>query len=143
LDPAGIKEVRELIRSLGREGRTVFVSSHVLSEIQQTCDRVAILSRGRAVRIGSVDEVLATDAGATLVVRVPETQRAAEVLRTAGMDVQVVEDALRVAPNERGSGEITELLAGVGLYLTELRPQEASLEDVFLELTREEGGQVP
>jgi ABC-2 type transport system ATP-binding protein len=143
LDPAGIKEVRDLIRSLGREGRTVFVSSHVLSEIQQTCDRVAILSRGRAVRIGSVDEVLATGTSSSLLVRVPETHRAAEVLRTGGMEVQVVDGALHVAPGERGAGDITELLAGVGLFLTELRPQEVSLEDVFLELTREEGGQVP
>jgi ABC-2 type transport system ATP-binding protein len=143
LDPAGIKEVRELIRSLGREGRTVFVSSHVLSEIQQTCDRVAILSRGRAVRVGSVDEVLATETGASFVVRVPDAQRAAEVLRAAGIEVQFVDDSLRVTPGGRDPGDITQLLAGVGLYLTELRPQETSLEDVFLELTREEGGQVP
>jgi ABC-2 type transport system ATP-binding protein len=143
LDPAGIKEVRELIRSLGREGRTVFVSSHVLSEIQQTCDRVAILSRGRAVRIGSVDDVLATETGASLIVRVPEVQRAADVLRAAGMEVQIVDDRLHVAKSEREPAEITRLLAGVGLYLSELRSQEASLEDVFLELTSEEGGQVP
>ena len=143
LDPAGIKEVRELIRSLGREGRTVFVSSHVLSEIQQTCDRVAILSRGKAVRIGSVDEVLASERGASLIVRVPETQRAADVLRAAGMEVHISDGTLSIAKSERDPGEITRLLAGVGLYLTELRPQEVSLEDVFLELTQEEGGQVP
>lgn len=144
LDPAGIKEVRDLIRSLGREGRTVFVSSHVLSEIQQTCDRVAILSRGRAVRIGSVDEVLATESGAAIVVRVPEPERAADVLRAARMEVQVADDgSLHVVTGGRSSGEITKLLAGVGLFLSELRPQETSLEDVFLDLTKEEGGQVP
>ena len=58
LDPAGIKEIRELLRSLGDEGRTVFVSSHLLTEIQHTCDRVAILTRGRCVAAGTVDDVL-------------------------------------------------------------------------------------
>ena len=58
LDPAGIKEFRELIRSLGAEGRTVFVSSHLLGEVQQMCDRVAIIARGRLVTQGSVSEVL-------------------------------------------------------------------------------------
>ena len=58
LDPAGIKEIRELLRSLGDEGRTVFVSSHLLVEIEHTCDRVAILSRGRCVVAGPVSEVL-------------------------------------------------------------------------------------
>ena len=62
LDPAGIVEVRELLRRLGAEGRTVFVSSHILSEIQQTADRVAILARGRCVREGAVAEVLASAA---------------------------------------------------------------------------------
>ncbi|MGH9282871.1 MAG: ABC transporter ATP-binding protein, partial [Acidimicrobiales bacterium] len=58
LDPAGIKEIRELVRRLGAEGRTVFVSSHLLTEIQATCDRVAILTRGRCVAAGPVQEVL-------------------------------------------------------------------------------------
>ncbi|HEX2063176.1 MAG TPA: ATP-binding cassette domain-containing protein, partial [Acidimicrobiales bacterium] len=58
LDPGGIKEVRDLLGRLGREGRTVFVSSHILSEVQQVCDRVAILSWGRCVAAGPVDEVL-------------------------------------------------------------------------------------
>ena len=143
LDPAGIKEVRDLIRSLGREGRTVFVSSHVLSEIQQTCDRVAILSRGRLVTIGSVDEVLTRGQGTSMLVRVPEEERSAELLRAEGMEVQVVEGALHVEPGEAGAGRVTEVLASNGIFLTELRPHEMSLEDVFLELTNEQGKQVP
>ena len=72
LDPAGIVEVRELLRQLGAEGRTVFVSSHILSEIQQTADRVAILARGRLVTSGPVDEVLAARGGGGLIVRLAD-----------------------------------------------------------------------
>src|SRR5256714_2677244 len=70
LDPAGIKEVRELLRDLAVGGRTVFLSSHLLSEVEQVCDRVAILNRGRAVAIGPVHEVLAGGQPASLIVRV-------------------------------------------------------------------------
>src|SRR5207248_506755 len=69
LDPAGIKEVRELLRSLAKQGRTVFVSSHILSEVRQTCDRVAILARGRCVTTGSVTDVLERGGGPALLVR--------------------------------------------------------------------------
>src|SRR5919108_5186571 len=68
LDPAGIKEVRDLLRRLGGEGRTVFVSSHILSEVQQTCDRVAILARGRCIATGAVSDVLATEQARLVVV---------------------------------------------------------------------------
>ncbi len=71
LDPAGIKEFRDLIRSIGAEGRTVFVSSHLLGEVQQMCDRVAIIARGRLVTQGSVGEVLSLGHRARLLVRVP------------------------------------------------------------------------
>jgi ABC-2 type transport system ATP-binding protein len=138
LDPAGIKEVRELIRSLGREGRTVFVSSHVLAEIQQTCDRVAILSRGRAVRVGSVEEVLSTGRSASMLVRVPDIARAEQVLSSAGIEVNTSDGMLTVGVSQDDAGRITEVLAAQGVYLTELRPHQASLEDVFLELTTED-----
>ena len=66
LDPAGVRNVRELLRRLGDEGRTVFVSSHQLSEIQQTCDRVAILSRGHCVTHGTVKDVIAASGSAAM-----------------------------------------------------------------------------
>src|SRR6266487_1919992 len=69
LDPAGIVEVRELIRSLGAEGRTVFVSSHILSEVQHFADSVAILARGRLITSGPVDEVLASGGGEAVLVK--------------------------------------------------------------------------
>jgi ABC-2 type transport system ATP-binding protein len=137
LDPAGIKEIRELLRRLGAEGRTVFVSSHLLSEIQQTCDRVAILSRGRCVRAGPVDEVLTSGRAAAVMVRVDDIDGAVAALAAAGMTARRDGDALLVdvAPGE--AARVTEALGKKRLWLHELRPVEASLEDVFLELTEE------
>jgi ABC-2 type transport system ATP-binding protein len=84
LDPAGMREVRDLLRGLASEGRTVFVSSHILTEIEQTCDRVAILARGRCVTHGTVDEVMAT-AGhrASVMVRVDDLGAGEAALRRA------------------------------------------------------------
>src|SRR6476620_4400311 len=84
LDPAGMRQVRSLLRQFADEGRTVFVSSHLLSEIEHTCDRVAILNRGRCVRQGSVREVLASaGAGQAMLVQVPDLDAGVEALRRA------------------------------------------------------------
>ena len=135
LDPAGIVEVRELLRSLGRDGRTVFVSSHLLSEVRQTCDRVAILARGRCVAAGPVAEVLSSRHAARLVVRVDDADRAVEVLCAAGMAAAARDGSIRVALDAADAPRITRALAEQGMYLAELRPEEADLERVFLELT--------
>jgi ABC-2 type transport system ATP-binding protein len=139
LDPAGIVEVRELLRRLGAEGRTVFVSSHILSEIQQTADRVAILARGRCVREGAVADVLASKGGEGLIVRLRDPESAKAVLAAAGIDVTVAGDALRVAVAPTESERVSRTLAEHGLYVTELRREEVDLETVFLELTRDQG----
>jgi ABC-2 type transport system ATP-binding protein len=115
LDPAGIKEVRDLLRGLGREGRTVFVSSHLLSEVRQTCDRVAILARGRCVAAGPVAQVLANGHGAGLLVRLDDLDRGRAVLKATGIQTSLQGNALHVA----------------------VAPDEADLEAVFLELTAE------
>jgi ABC-2 type transport system ATP-binding protein len=137
LDPAGIVEVRELVRRLGAEGRTVFVSSHILAEIQQTADRVAILARGRCVSAGPVQEVLASKGGEGLVVRLRDLAAGQAVLSQAGADVTLEGDALhvKIAPSE--AERVSRTLAERGLFVSELRPEEADLETVFLELTRD------
>jgi len=139
LDPAGIVEVRELIRSLGAEGRTVFVSSHILSEIQQVADRVAILARGRCVTAGPVAEVLASAGATGLVARVRDAEAGAAVLRRAGIEAVVAGDVLKVALAAEEAERVTRVLAEQGLYVSELRPDEADLETVFLELTKDQG----
>jgi ABC-2 type transport system ATP-binding protein len=137
LDPAGIKEVRELLRDLGGEGRTVFVSSHLLSEVRQTCDQVAILARGRCVAAGPVAQVLSSAHGVGLLVRVGDLERGRAVLTAAGIQATPDGEMLRVALPPEEAATVTKALAAEGLYLTELRADEADLETVFLELTGE------
>jgi ABC-2 type transport system ATP-binding protein len=137
LDPAGIKEIRELLRRLGREGRTVFVSSHILSEVQQTCDRVAIVSRGKCITTGSVDEVLQQGQATGLIARLDQLDQGATVLKGAGIAATRAEDSLRIDLPPEQAARVTQVLAEAGLYLSELRKDEVDLETVFLELTRE------
>jgi ABC-2 type transport system ATP-binding protein len=138
LDPAGIRQVRELIQRLGRERRTtVFLSSHLLVEVQQVCDHVTILARGRCVATGPVREVLAGKATGDIRLRVPDPVGAKSVLDDAGFSVTGMGDAWRVHGVTDPSA-VTRALADRGHYLTELSPIEADLESVFLELTREQ-----
>jgi ABC-type multidrug transport system ATPase subunit len=139
LDPAGIVEVRELIRSLGAEGRTVFVSSHILSEVQQTADRVAILARGRLVKAGPVHEVLAAGRARGMLVRVSDLEAGRQALAVADLSATIDAGVLRVDAQPDQGERITRALVAANLYLSELRADEVDLETVFLELTKDEG----
>ena len=138
LDPAGIRQVRELLRELGREGRTVFVSSHILAEVEHVCDTVAILRHGRCVAAGAVGAVLASAGPAEILVKVDDLSAGLGVLRNAAIDVRRVDGHLRVSAAAAGPGDITRLLAAERLWVTELRTEERSLEELFLELTSDE-----
>jgi ABC-2 type transport system ATP-binding protein len=138
LDPAGIVEVRQLVRRLGSEGRTVFISSHILSEIQHMADRVAILARGRLVKEGPVREVLARGGAEGLIVKVDDLLAAARALAETGIDTTVGEDELHVRLPAEEASRVTRVLAERGLYLSELRADEVDLETVFLELTKDQ-----
>lgn len=138
LDPAGIREVRDLLRRLGSEGRSVFVSSHQLAEVEQTCDRVAILARGHCILEGRVEDVLAASARASLLVGLDDRAAGRRLLVDAGFAVDDAGALLRVAAGRDDAARITKLLADAGHYLTELRPETVSLEDLFLELTGDE-----
>jgi ABC-2 type transport system ATP-binding protein len=140
LDPAGMREMRTLVRRLASEGRTVFVSSHLLSEVQQTCDRVAVVAGGRCVASGPVADLL-RGAVSRYRIRVPggqaERDRAVDVLHGEGRTVAPADDGRLVAevgPDD--AHQITRVLAEAGLYVAELSPVERSLEEVFLELTQ-------
>jgi ABC-2 type transport system ATP-binding protein len=139
LDPAGIREIRQLIRHLGEEGRTVFLSSHLLGEVEQTCDRVAIIDGGRLVLSGRVEEVLAEAARPSILVGLDDVPAGAAVLRGARLAVEVEGALMRVAVPPSEASCITRLLADAGLYVNELRPDAVTLEDLFLSIT----GRVP
>ncbi len=136
LDPAGLKEVRDLLRTLADEGRTVFLSSHLLNEVQMICDSVAILAHGRCIAQGPVEEVLQVRGGNAFVVRAPKLREAKTVLNKSGFPSTFRGDhSLRVVAAEGDAGKITKALSDAKIYLTELRAEEISLEAVFLELT--------
>lgn len=136
LDPAGIRQVRELLRRLGAEGRTVFVSSHQLAEVEQVCDRVAILRSGRCVAEGSVAEVIARSRnGAASVVRLDDLDGACGELLSLGFEVHRLPDALRIVGEPGSLRGLSRVLGERGHWVTELREEERSLEDLFLELT--------
>jgi ABC-2 type transport system ATP-binding protein len=136
LDPAGMREVRQLLRRLAEEGRTVFVSSHILAEIESTCDRVAILAHGRCVMDGTVDDVIWMAGGrSSIVVSVADLDAGERALRAARFTVERTDRALRVDAAAESAGDVTRVLADAGQWVTELRPQRCSLEEVFLELT--------
>ncbi len=138
LDPAGIREVRELIQRLGRDGRTtVFLSSHLLAEIEQVCDHVSIMARGRCVATGPVRQVLASRSTGDLRVRVPDPVRARAVLVEAGFTVAEDTDGDAIlVQGVLDPADITRTLSRKRLYLTELSPVAADFESAFLELTQ-------
>ena len=136
LDPAGMREVRHLLRRLADEGRTVFVSSHILAEIEATCDRVAILTDGRCVSHGTVaDVVSAAGHRSSILVTVADLDAGERELRATGLRVERAGGALRVDVPPESAGDVTRVLARADQWVTELRPDRSSLEDVFLDLT--------
>ena len=140
LDPPGILEVRTLLRHLGAEGRTVFVSSHLLSEVEHTCDRVAIIAHGRCIASGRVDDLLA-GGNARHRIRLPDPVHQNEIARDAlgraGLPAAFDDEgALVVDVGADRSHEVTRTLAAANVFVSELTPITRSLEDVFLELTR-------
>ncbi len=140
LDPAGTREVRELIPNLARQGRTVFLCSHLLHEVQAVSDRVGIVKKGRLVVQGTVAELLGT--GQYLRVRAADTDALTRAL--AGVPfvsgVERIDGFVRAAAPIETASEVNRLLAGQGIYVSELSPWETNLESVFLDLTGEEIG---
>jgi|1185.fasta_scaffold04796_2 ABC-type multidrug transport system ATPase subunit len=139
LDPAGIVEVRELLRSLGAEGRTIFVSSHILSEVQQTADHVAIVAKGKLIKAGPVNEVLATTGASGVIVKLTDLEAGRRALADAGIPATIDGGEMRADVPADQSERISRTLAQAGLYVTELRPDTVDLETVFLELTKDQG----
>jgi ABC-type multidrug transport system ATPase subunit len=140
LDPAGTREVRELIPALARQGRTVFLCSHLLHEVQAVSDRVAIVKKGRMVAQGTVGELLGS--GQFLRVRAADNDALTRAL--AGVPfvsgVERVDGFVRAAAPIDKAAELNRVLATQGIYVSELSPWETDLESVFLELTGEEIG---
>jgi ABC-2 type transport system ATP-binding protein len=135
LDPAGIREVREMIRDLGRSGVTVLLSSHILAEVQHVCTAATIIGNGRTLASGSVAELLGRSTSQRVVV--PDRGAARSALEAAGLRVGDAEDGALLVETDR-PGEVTRVLGQAGVWLTELTPVRADLESIFLQLTDSE-----
>jgi ABC-2 type transport system ATP-binding protein len=144
LDPQGMAGMRELIGDLWAGGKTVVLSSHLLREVEQVCDRVGVIRGGRLVAEGTVAGLRGAGGvgGGSLMVRAEPLWEAAEICgRLAGVDgVEVVGGALRLSTDPGRAAEINAKLVSAGLRVSELRPEKRSLEEAFLELT---GGETP
>ena len=140
LDPKGMAEMRGLVRSLGRGERTVLLSSHLMGEVEQVCDRVGVIREGRLVAEGTVAEIRGR--GGLLLRAEPLRETALIAEKLSGVEaVEVREDGLIwLDADPDRAPEISYKLFGAGVQVAEIRPERRSLEDVFLELTGEGEG---
>ncbi len=136
LDPEGILWVRNLLKGLAAEGRTVFVSSHLMSEMALTADHLVVIGRGRLISTGSVSDFITTNASQFVRVRTPRADELERLLVTQGARVQREDDASLTVSN-LSAEQIGETCGNAGIVLYELSPQSASLEEAFMEMTRE------
>jgi ABC-2 type transport system ATP-binding protein len=141
LDPEGIIEIRELIRSLGKEGKTIFLSSHLLHEVEQVCDHVAILNKGKVIAHGPVKELLRRSR--MLRMRVSDIDAAVSML----MDIKWIntietdeDKAIFIETSEDKYADINEILVKKGIRVYEMTTTEDTLEDFFLEVIDEGKG---
>ncbi len=139
LDPAGIREFRDRFRALGDAGVTVFLSSHLLGEVERICDRVGIVDRGRLVAVGSIDELAKrASAGASIRLRVTlraeDHERALGILRAEQLPVTSEPGGTLVVSASSGR-EVNETLARNGVFADGIGPEGSGLEETFLALT--------
>jgi ABC-2 type transport system ATP-binding protein len=136
LDPAGIRDIRTMIRELGDNGVTVLLSSHILAEVQQVCHSVSIIGNGRLLASGPVDDLIGEQQVTQVRVGVADPLAARRVLEEARWRVTQDGDALVVEGAEHAE-DITRVLAARQIFVRELTPVRADLESVFLQLTQD------
>lgn len=137
LDPRGMAEMRSFIRRLGRGRRTVLLSSHLMPEVEQVCDRAGVISKGALVKEGTVDQLRGKNL-LRVVARPLEKARCIVEEFSGAEAVATVNGALRVATDLASAPVINHMLVSAGVAVSELTPDRASLEEVFLELTGQE-----
>ncbi|MEV6813979.1 ABC transporter ATP-binding protein [Micromonospora sp. NPDC051296] len=140
LDPAGVSEMRELLRALGQRGHTVLLSSHVLAEVEQVCDRIAVIDAGRLVAEGTPDELRGALGTGVLLIDAEPVDQAIACLREHDevRAVEPVDGQLRVTADPALAAVLNRRLVTAGIDVRELRPLRHSLEEAFLELTAAE-----
>jgi len=137
LDPDGIRWIRDLMKQLAAEGRTVFLSSHLMSEMALTADHLIVIGRGRLIADLSLDEFIRRHSRRIVRVRSPDATELAALLITQQVSVDAVEPGL-IEIEGVTAPEIGEWAAASGFVLHELAPQQASLEEAFMSMTRDD-----
>jgi len=137
LDPEGVKWVRTLVRYLADEGRTIFLSSHLMSEMAITADELIVIGRGKIITQGPVQEIIDSSSHGSVRVRSPQASELAARLQRDGVTVTSVEGSLLDVAGLTAP-EVGEAAASAGIVLHELTPQRASLEDAFMTLTADD-----
>ena len=133
LDPEGIRWIRDFFRSLANEGRTVFVSSHLMSEMAVTADQIIVIGRGKFITQGSIDALTATAKG-TVLVRANKPPQLLAALRAKQATVTELNDG-GLSVSDLSAEQVGQVAFDAGVVLYELTPQRASLEEVFMDLT--------
>jgi ABC-2 type transport system ATP-binding protein len=136
LDPGGMRDMRRLIRGLADQGITVLLSSHLMTEVEELCNRVAIVRRGRIVYEGSIAE-LKHEAGTTYRLHTTDDERALAICsaQPGVRDVRMASDGVRFSGEEAAVGALSRALVGAGALILALAPESASLEERFFSLT--------
>ena len=139
LDPAGIQEVRALLRQLADDGATIFVSSHLLSELEMICDHLVMLREGKVIFAGKTTQLLA--AQQPVVIAKPENSKdlskLAEIAKSLGHETNILDDAVHVKGEKNFAAELNKAAFAAGITLSSLAPVQASLEETFFEMTGE------
>ncbi|MGI8412619.1 MAG: ABC transporter ATP-binding protein [Solirubrobacteraceae bacterium] len=137
LDPEGIQWVRHLLKRLAAEGRTVFVSSHLMSEMALTATHLIVIGRGRLIADMDVEEFLRGASNQSVRIRSPQLERLRELIAAPEVRIETVAPSVAEV-NGLDSEQVGRIAAENGIVLYELTPQRASLEEAFMELTRDE-----
>ncbi len=140
LDPIGTKEVRDIILKEKKKGKTIFINSHLLSEIERTCDRVAILNKGKLIKIGTLDEL--SDSAPTIMVEVEEgSEKLLKGLKKVSKSVRVENNKYYLTPKDDNTrGAIPEVIVKANARLVTMSEDKESLEDIFYRVVKEEEG---
>lgn len=142
LDPAGIKHLRDILKNIAKKDNVaVFVSSHILTEMELMCDKVAVINKGKIVKVEEIHKIIdGANIEEETVISVKQLQKGEELLRDNGYEVKVADGNLSVKVDQNNVPEVLKLLAKNDIDVFSIKQKEKSLEDIFFDATENKGG---